>query len=913
MKEADIFENWVNSVTESHWSLPETPEQLNRLKELMAKELIVGPDGTNAKEQLRDLIGDDDLFNRIEDLAAQDPRANLWDDTDVQDILQALGIQMPDNSAPDMSAEPQPQQGVAEEFVDQSPDETMDDPDQNDRIANFQKIGQPMDARIGGQRTTTGPDYQERIASVTGPDSRGMHKVTVTQNDDIASNYLTKNPPNNSRFFVSKDANEADNISTFESLQRMRHLSGMPLQESRIEESSEFMYEKIGKTLAQQQPMLDANSDQFVHAVYNEMIELGMTPKSAEHKLSNDQDFLGDVSNSFHHYVRHGTNDMVDENLGGIVGEDQARSERMRRMPAGGFPVADKPMPTAANRAVASLDLSNQQTEPDPLAAMKKSAGLPTIAPRTVKPVDLVKNPELAIDEPQWDYKDSQPAAAATGMSSDTQAQRDRMMRMFAQDQQTQDQRDRIERMRQGMSDTTSDETTEPDVSYTADGIPRIRISAGLEESAPLEECNYTPLNEYCPCHGLKECWLEEMNQSILATGSRLIEDQDEDYGPSGPPGGKVRAMGTKFFKRGPDTPGQYDGKAGYFAHPDFVDATRSADANHLAKTRDSYERAFGPKEPQLIGAQSMPYPPRTPTTRTSTAVAKPVPSAKITATDLPDEPMDEGGMPGMGAALRGAGEMGGKAANAVKSLFKAEPEVGAAIKYPEGHPDFPLLQAARDREQGNMKVWNKRYPDTPWTSQSDADLLKSFNHDLNVEKGFGQFQRDAMPNDYSPTGYTRAQKSKGAAIDAQNSMQGNQDLFKNAYGIDEDMTDVGDVVGQAARSARDYLGKTANNLSDFVGQVQSKTYEPIGNFIKGVKQGYNGKASEKSKGQAHAGQGGYDYSDEEPVAMPVRSPDITTRDLPGDSMDESGRSLNYESREGDALLARIKSLALLR
>ena len=27
----------------------------------------------------------------------------------------------------------------------------------------------------------------------------------------------------------------------------------------------------------------------------------------------------------------------------------------------------------------------------------------------------------------------------------------------------------------------------------------------------------------------------------------------------------------------------------------------------------------------------------------------------------------------------------------------------------------------------------------------------------------------------------------------------------------------------------------------------------------------------------------------------------------------EAGRSLNYESREGDALLARIKSLALLR
>jgi hypothetical protein len=138
------------------------------------------------------------------------------------------------------------------------------------------------------------------------------------------------------------------------------------------------------------------------------------------------------------------------------------------------------------------------------------------------------------------------------------------------------------------------------------------------------------------------------------------------------------------------------------------------------------------------------------------------------------------------------------------------------------------------------------------------AKLLKSFNHDLNVRKGFGQFQRDAMPNDSAPTGYIRAQKSKGAAIDAENSMQGNQDLFKNAYGIDEDMTDVGDVVGQAARSVTNRLGQAASDM-----------YEPIGNFVKGVKQGWNGKASDAPYQPA--------------VATPVRSPDITAYDLPGD------------------------------
>jgi hypothetical protein len=107
MKEAQIFENWINSITEGTWSLPETPEQLNRLKELMATELIVGPDATNATEQLYDLIGDDILFDRLGDLAERDPRANVWDDTEVMDRLEELGIQMSEPAEP-AAQEPAP-------------------------------------------------------------------------------------------------------------------------------------------------------------------------------------------------------------------------------------------------------------------------------------------------------------------------------------------------------------------------------------------------------------------------------------------------------------------------------------------------------------------------------------------------------------------------------------------------------------------------------------------------------------------------------------------------------------------------------------------------------------------------------------------------------------------------------------
>jgi hypothetical protein len=134
MKEADIFESWINNLSEGTWNLPETPEQLDKLKTLMTKELIVGPDATNATEQLYDLIGDDILFDRLNELAARDPRANAWNDTEVMDRIRELGIEMPEPSAPGNPAEPQtgatapvvpvpaatpapvPQQPVAEEI-----------------------------------------------------------------------------------------------------------------------------------------------------------------------------------------------------------------------------------------------------------------------------------------------------------------------------------------------------------------------------------------------------------------------------------------------------------------------------------------------------------------------------------------------------------------------------------------------------------------------------------------------------------------------------------------------------------------------------------------------------------------------------------------------------------------------------
>jgi len=76
MKEANIFETWANNLLEGTWATPNTPEQQQELIALLSQELPVGADATNATEQLYSLVGDDILFDQLQDLAEQDPDAD---------------------------------------------------------------------------------------------------------------------------------------------------------------------------------------------------------------------------------------------------------------------------------------------------------------------------------------------------------------------------------------------------------------------------------------------------------------------------------------------------------------------------------------------------------------------------------------------------------------------------------------------------------------------------------------------------------------------------------------------------------------------------------------------------------------------------------------------------------------------
>ena len=94
MKEAEIFESWINNLTEGTWALPETPEQKQELIDLMTKELPVGPDATNATEQLYNVFGDDQLFDALQELADADANADAR--SVVMTRMQELSDRSPD-------------------------------------------------------------------------------------------------------------------------------------------------------------------------------------------------------------------------------------------------------------------------------------------------------------------------------------------------------------------------------------------------------------------------------------------------------------------------------------------------------------------------------------------------------------------------------------------------------------------------------------------------------------------------------------------------------------------------------------------------------------------------------------------------------------------------------------------------
>jgi len=158
MREIQEFEQWTDAITEGTWAMPTTPEQQRQLKDLMAQELVVGPDATNAREQLTDIIGDDELFDILHDIADQDPDANAWENPQVIERLSQLGINIPAPTAPPVPASDAQPQPMNEETVKFEPVTPSTLPQEGKIHSGFR-----LDTSLlpGFRDNSTGEDYSD--------------------------------------------------------------------------------------------------------------------------------------------------------------------------------------------------------------------------------------------------------------------------------------------------------------------------------------------------------------------------------------------------------------------------------------------------------------------------------------------------------------------------------------------------------------------------------------------------------------------------------------------------------------------------------------------------------------------------------------------------------------------------------
>ena len=183
MKETEIFEAWADRLMEGTWALPDTPEKQSQLIELLSKDLLVGADATNATEQLYDLLGDDELFDQLYELARRDANADarqvvldrmqeLSSDPAVMKVITSLNIDA--NAAMDP-----PESTPADLDTEQDKVEEMLGGDAADDLIRDISIDEPesgMEEAVKDPRTQTEdpegteqpeyPEYQEDLASI---------------------------------------------------------------------------------------------------------------------------------------------------------------------------------------------------------------------------------------------------------------------------------------------------------------------------------------------------------------------------------------------------------------------------------------------------------------------------------------------------------------------------------------------------------------------------------------------------------------------------------------------------------------------------------------------------------------------------------------------------------------------------
>jgi len=173
----DQFEQWANQVVEGTWAVPDSPDAINQLRDILSNELIVGVDAVNATGVLYDLIGDDDLFDLLADYADKDP------DGDVAPQVKAWLK----NNLPDYYSKIFTEGQVEEMTADAAPTVKVGDNVEVSGITG--KIiklnpGTPMDkTETATVLDTTGKEHELPLTAITMADENSITEIDESDNE----------------------------------------------------------------------------------------------------------------------------------------------------------------------------------------------------------------------------------------------------------------------------------------------------------------------------------------------------------------------------------------------------------------------------------------------------------------------------------------------------------------------------------------------------------------------------------------------------------------------------------------------------------------------------------------------------------------------------------------------------------
>lgn len=117
----DEFSESLDKITEGTWALPDSDLKVKKLQELMVDVLPAGIDGADATGILYDLIGNDELFDRIYDASRGSPEMDVrpiiysWLESNMPDVFEKVKANMESGSVSEQPSEQETNESMAQE------------------------------------------------------------------------------------------------------------------------------------------------------------------------------------------------------------------------------------------------------------------------------------------------------------------------------------------------------------------------------------------------------------------------------------------------------------------------------------------------------------------------------------------------------------------------------------------------------------------------------------------------------------------------------------------------------------------------------------------------------------------------------------------------------------------------------